>query len=203
MDLLDEGLAVQRIEAALILPLGEHGLTAVALDEGGAVAADAERLMLAEAALAVGEPQPALPLEEAVVGGAGHVRQRQHLRLEAQGQGNLLLHWGGVGLIDLGAVGGEPALLHGDGLIRVHLGEAAGIQRILHHGGQRRFIQGFRVGDADPTLFYQPNADLLAAGDLVFAELALVSLEGEGLVLVGDDVRLGTEVGDLVQQTGE
>ena len=68
VDLADEGLAVQCIEAAFILPLGEHGLTTVALDEGGAVAADAERLMLTEAALAVGEPQPPLSLEEAVVG---------------------------------------------------------------------------------------------------------------------------------------
>ena len=65
------------------------------------------------------------PLEEARCRGAGHVRQGQHVGLEAQGQGDLLFHRRGVGLVYLGAVGGEPALLHCDALIRVHLGEAA------------------------------------------------------------------------------
>lgn len=77
----------------------------------------------------------------------------------------------------LGAVGDEPALLHCDALIRVHLGEAARIERILHHGVQGRRVEGLGIGDADPAFLDEANADLLAAGDLVFTEFALVGLE--------------------------
>ena len=74
MDLADEGLARQLVEATAILPLIVHGLAAVPLDQGRAVATDGKFAVLAEGALAVGEPEAALPLEEAVIGGAGHVR---------------------------------------------------------------------------------------------------------------------------------
>ncbi|MNH04496.1 hypothetical protein D3C79_637920 [compost metagenome] len=203
MDLLDEGSRIQLVEAARILPLIVHGLAPITLEQRRTVATDAELPMLAEAALAVGEPEAALPFEEAVVGGAGHIGQGEHVRLEAQGQGYLLLHRGAVGLVDLGAVGVEVAVAHPDSLVCIDLGETAGVERILQHGIEGDLIQGFRVGDADPAILDEADAELLAAGDLVFPQLTLVGLEGEGPVLVGDEVRLGAKIGNLVEQLAE